>query len=272
MAHQAKDDVEADVRALRRYARALTGDQERGDRYAIACLETATERPADMRAATSPRVALFRFLLSLVREGKVEPHHNGQDGIVARTDRLMAHLTPKSREVLLLRSLEEFSEAEIAEILELEVVRVGELLRIARREMAESVRGRVLVIEDDPVIALDLAGIVEGLGHAIAGMAATQKEAVVLAQETRPDLILADVQLADNSSGIEAVREILASFADMPVIFVTGHPEKLLTGAVPEPAFVIAKPFPEELVRSAVSQAMFFASTATLGRQSAGGS
>lgn len=264
MDHHVWNDIEADVRALRRFARALTGDQETGDRHAVATLETATRRPAAMAEASRAKVALFRILLASVREGAEERRATPRDGLVARAERLMARLTPQSREVLLLRSIEEFTEAEIGEILGLSVARVGELLRIAHREMAETVRGRVLVIEDDPVIALDLEGIVEGLGHVVAGLAATQREAVAMARETRPDLMLADVQLADNSSGIEAVKEILGSFSEMPVIFVTGHPEKLLTGAAPEPAFVIAKPFREEQVRSAVSQAMFFASTATL--------
>jgi hypothetical protein len=48
------------------------------------------------------------------------------------------------------------------------------------------------------------------------------------------------------------------------VIFVTAFPERLLTGKRPEPAFLITKPYVEDQVRSAVSQAMFFASTETL--------
>ena len=51
---------------------------------------------------------------------------------------------------------------------------------------------------------------------------------------------------------------------DVPVIFITAFPERLLTGNKPEPAFLIAKPYTEEQVRSAVAQAMFFSSTETL--------
>ena len=81
----------------------------------------------------------------------------------------------------------------------------------------------------------------------------------------RPDLILSDIQLADGSSGIDAVNELLGSLGDIPVIFITAFPERLLTGDRPEPAFLISKPYSEEQVRSAVSQAMFFASTEGLG-------
>ncbi len=60
------------------------------------------------------------------------------------------------------------------------------------------------------------------------------------------------------------MNEILRQFTDLPVIFITAFPERLLTGERPEPAFLITKPFSEDQVRSAVSQAMFFSSTETL--------
>ena len=73
-----------------------------------------------------------------------------------------------------------------------------------------------------------------------------------------------DVILRDNSSGIDAVNDILGELGDRPVIFITAFPERLLTGERPEPAFLISKPYSEEQVSSAVSQAMFFSSTETL--------
>jgi CheY-like chemotaxis protein len=102
------------------------------------------------------------------------------------------------------------------------------------------------------------------MGHAVTGIARTRTEAVALAASNRPDLILADIQLADNSSGIDAVNDILAQFDDIPVVFVTAFPERLLTGKRAEPTFLITKPFSDDQVTSAVSQAMFFASTETL--------
>jgi CheY-like chemotaxis protein len=120
------------------------------------------------------------------------------------------------------------------------------------------------VIEDEAIIAMDIAAIVEGMGHRVTATARTHREAVRMASAEKPDLILADIQLADNSSGIDAVNEILAQFGDIPVIFITAFPERLLTGERPEPAFLINKPYTEEQVRSAVSQAMFFSSTDTL--------
>jgi len=138
------------------------------------------------------------------------------------------------------------------------------LIQVALQEMEVSVAGKVLVIEDEAIIAMNLSTIVQEMGHAVTGIAATRSEAVSLALRDRPDLILADIQLADRSSGIDAVNDILSQFNALPVIFITAFPERLLTGTRPEPTFLITKPFTEEQIYSAVSQAMFFASTETL--------
>ena len=121
-----------------------------------------------------------------------------------------------------------------------------------------------MVIEDEAIIALDLQTIIAEMGHGITGVAATHQDAVRLSRLEKPNLILSDIQLADGSSGIDAVNEILKAADDIPVIFVTAFPERLLTGERPEPAFVITKPYSEDQIRSAISQAMFFSSTETL--------
>lgn len=70
-------------------------------------------------------------------------------------------------------------------------------------------------------------------------------------------MVLADIQLADGSSGIDAVNDILAASA-IPVIFITAFPEHLLTGERPEPTFLVTKPFDENMVKALISQALFF--------------
>ena len=85
-----------------------------------------------------------------------------------------------------------------------------------------------------------------------------------MAAREKPDLILSDIQLADGSSGIDAVNDIMQAAAKTPVIFITAFPERLLTGDRPEPAFVITKPYSQEQVQSAVSQAMFFRSSSVI--------
>lgn len=78
--------------------------------------------------------------------------------------------------------------------------------------------------------------------------------------ERRPGLVLADIQLADGSSGLDAVDDILG-LGDVPVIFITAYPERLLTGNRPEPTYLVTKPFQEATVRAAISQALFFKSS-----------
>ncbi|GHF54639.1 response regulator [Seohaeicola zhoushanensis] len=255
--------VAANVPFLRRYARALTGSQDSGDRYAAATLEAILLDDTPAKSGTDAKVGLFRAF-HMVWSSAGAPVGEADTHLAARAQRHMASLTPNTREALLLHVIEGFTTEEIATIMDISASEASEFINIARREMENSVTGKVMVIEDEAIIAMDIVSIVQDVGHAVTGIARTRTEAVKLANMQRPDLILADIQLADNSSGIDAVNDILAKFSDVPVIFITAFPERLLTGARPEPAFLITKPFSEEQVRSAVSQAMFFSSTETL--------
>ena len=115
----------------------------------------------------------------------------------------------------------------------------------------------MLIIEDEPVIATDIEALVRELGHRVLDVAATRTEAVDAVARATPGLVLADIQLADGSSGIDAVKDILGRY-DVPVIFITAFPERLLTGERPEPTFLITKPFQPETVKAAIGQALFF--------------
>jgi CheY-like chemotaxis protein len=250
---------------LRRYARALTGSQKTGDYYAAATLEALLVDQDVFKQGLSPRVALFQaFHRICVSSGAPVEEQTDSGTAEGRAQWRLADLTPNTRETLLLHSIEGFQIDEIAVILGVEPDEASELLSIARREMTGDIKGRVMVIEDEAIIAMDIMAIVESLGHAVTGNARTRDEAVELARRDPPDLILADIQLADKSSGINAVNNIFRELGDVPVVFITAFPERLLTGERPEPAFLITKPYSEEQVLSAVSQAMFFASTETL--------
>lgn len=248
---------------LRRYARALTGSQGTGDAFAAATLEAILGDISVLTGENDPKVALFHaFHLVWASAGAPVGEPDTRFSAVAQAH--MANLTPNTREALLLHAIEGFALSEIATIMQTDTSHVAQLIETAVLEMHESVTGRVMIIEDEAIISMDIAAIVREMGHDVTGIAATRAEAVELATRERPDLILADIQLADRSSGIDAVNDILKMFADVPVIFITAFPERLLTGERPEPAFLISKPYAEEQVRSAVSQAMFFASTETL--------
>ena len=248
---------------LRRYARALTGSQTSGDSFAAATLEAVLEDPSAVAASGNAKVGLFHAF-HLVWSSAGAPVGEPDSRFSAIAQAHMARLTPNSREALLLNVIEGFTQHEIAEIMGIDGEEVANLVDVAVTEMQGALSGRVMIIEDEAIIAMDISAIVRDLGHNVTGVAATRTEAVALANRDRPDLILADIQLADRSSGIDAVNDILAKFDAVPVIFITAFPERLLTGTRPEPAFLITKPYSEEQVRSAVSQAMFFASTETL--------
>jgi CheY-like chemotaxis protein len=248
---------------LRRYARALTGSQTSGDRFAAATLESLLVDTSIFDDADDPKLPLFRaFHLIWASAGAPLGEPDTRQSEIAQGH--MAELTPNTREALLLSSIERFSTAEIAQIMQVDQDEVTHLIDTAHRQMQSALAGRIMVIEDEAIIALDISAIVEEMGHGVIGVASTRREAVALANSERPDLVLADIQLADNSSGIDAVKDILAQFPETPVIFITAFPERFLTGERPEPAFLIAKPYAEDQVRSAVSQAMFFSSTASL--------
>jgi len=260
--------VAAELPYLRRYARALTGTQDSGDRYAAATLEAIIADRSLLELDRGLRVALFRAFQSVwASSGALltGPSPGALPSVAeARVQARLTALTPKSREALLLRTIEEFRPDEIAQIMRITPLEAEALVATALREIDAGMRGKVMVIEDEPLIAMDIRNIVEDLGHSVTGVARTLREAVGLGEHARPDLILADIQLADNSSGIDAVNVLLSRIGAIPVVFITAFPDRLLTGEKPEPAFLITKPFTAEQVRSAVSQAIFFASTETL--------
>lgn len=249
---------------LRRYARSLSGNQTSGDMYAAATLEAILADPSVIDAQMDSKKALFKVLHGIWQTSGMTVGGGNGTAVEQAASKHLARLTDHSREALLLHTIEEFPFGDIAEIMDIDQKEAEGLVRIAHSEMADSVAGKVLIIEDEPIIALDIETLVTDLGHRVTAVARTRDEAVEKGHAEKPDLILADIRLADNSSGIDAVNDLLADFGELPVVFITAYPERLLTGDRPEPAFLISKPYTDEQVTSAVSQAMFFSSTATL--------
>lgn len=242
---------------LRRYCRALTGTQANGDACVAATLQALIARPDQIQAPVDIRIALYQLCHTLLQADRVSLPDTLPGSLSSPQARLNA-LPSLHRQALLLNTLEGFTLSEVAEILGISPAECDSLVLRALDDIARQRPSRVMIIEDETIIALDLSDIVNSLGHTVVGQARTAKDAIQKAQLTRPELILADIQLADGSSGIDAVSEILAGLS-VPVIFVTAFPERLLTGERPEPAFLITKPFRPEVVRTAISQALFFA-------------
>jgi len=245
---------------VRRYARALTGDQTTGDNYVRATLEALAAGERELDASASPRVALYQVFHAIWQSAgaKLEPRDAESDaaGSDDAVHRLM-RIAPRSRQAFLLTALEGFTPAEAAQILGLDFQEVEKLIAQAQSEIDAELATDVLIIEDEPVIAADIEALVRELGHNVSDIVATRQEAVDAARRSAPGLVLADIQLADGSSGVDAVKDILAE-QDAPVIFITAFPERLLTGERPEPTFLITKPFQPETVKAAIGQALFF--------------
>lgn len=232
------------IRALpyaRRYARALTGSQPLGDALVAESLRDLLAGEAD--AKVSARIALYRATTrrfgTPLTPGTPEP----------------GRLNVAQRQILLLTSLEELPLAEAAVIVDLDAGRAETLLDDARSVLLHGAATDVLIIEDEPVIAMDIEELVESCGHRVVGVASSEAQAVELAERFQPGLILADINLGAGGDGKSAVVRIMRHHY-APVIFVTAYPEQLLTGETVEPAFIITKPFEPLALAIATYQAV----------------
>lgn len=248
------DQLLAHMPYLRRFARALTGSQVIGDAYVAEALKALIEGSAPKGPA---RIMLYRALLGQVNSKAPTLSGATATAELAAVERNLSVLTPMSRQAFLLVAMELFTIDDAAVVLEITPEEVSSLLREAGEDISAQMSTNVLIIEDEPLIAMDLELIMQNLGHRVDRVVRTERQALDAVGQRAPGLILADIQLADGSSGLDAVNEILNEVT-VPVIFITAFPERLLTGTKPEPTFLIRKPYHHEAVRAVVSQALFF--------------
>jgi CheY-like chemotaxis protein len=243
---------------LRRFSRAVSGSQHSGDALVAAMLEAIIADTSIFPQASNERIALYQLFARLFTSISIRvPHETAPTAWEQRAAANLGAIAPRARQAFLLVAVEGFANGEAAEILGATDEEFVDLLTQASNEISRQVATDVLIIEDEPLIAMDIEEMVESLGHRVVGTARTHAEATALFNKTRPKMVLADIQLADGSSGIDAVNEILAS-SSVPVIFITAFPERLLTGERPEPAFLVTKPFNPDMVKALISQALFF--------------
>lgn len=258
------NQIAANLPFLRRYARALTGSQAAGDALVRAMLEAVLSDAATAATLEGGRVPLYRAFTRVWKSAGTGAGAATTSEHEAGAQRRLAAVPPPARQALLLTTLEDFTTAQAAEIMGLSEAEITALVAAAVAEIEAEQKTSVLIIEDEPLIAMQLEDLVGGLGHKICGTAATRTQAREVVAETMPGLVLADIQLADGSSGLDAVDDIMKS-GSVPVIFITAYPERLLTGDRPEPTYLVTKPFQEATVRAAISQALFFQSGKPLG-------
>lgn len=244
---------------LRRYGRSISGSQQSGDALVARMLETLVAHPDAVDTGSDLRIQLYRMVHDnfglLADQAAVGADAERSDMAIA--DARLRRIPSLARQALLLTAVEGFSVEDTGRIIGRDAEAVRALIHDATDEIERQTRARILIIEDEPIIAMDIEMIVRDLGHDVVAVATTHTEAVAEAQKHQPGLVLADIQLADNSSGIEAVQEILSE-VKLPVIFITAFPERLLTGDRPEPAFLLTKPYQPATLRAAISQVLFF--------------
>ena len=243
---------------LRRFSRAVSGSQASGDALVAAMLEALIADANIFPNASNERIALYQVFAKLFTSVNIKVPDGAPDTAWERSAKAnLGALAPRARQAFLLVAVEGFSETEAAEILQVSDEEFADLIQEASRDISRQVATDILIIEDEPLIAMDIEEMVESLGHRVVGTARTHTEATQMFASKRPKMVLADIQLADGSSGIDAVNEILG-MTPVPVIFITAFPERLLTGERPEPTFLVTKPFNPDMVKALISQALFF--------------
>lgn len=240
-----KDNLLFHLPGLRRYARALVGDQTTGDMIVKQVISDLLADADTASAESDFRLPLYRAFNRRFADSEAD--------VPPRPE--LAPLSLAERQLLLLTALEGLPDALAAATLDLDSGASRDLLAAARAKLKAAAATDVLIIEDEPIIAFDIAQIVRNSGHRVVGIAATRADAVRQAREKRPGLLLADINLGEGGSGSDAVTEIQRDI-DVPVIFVTAYPERLLTGERGEPAFVITKPFEPMALAIATFQAV----------------
>jgi CheY-like chemotaxis protein len=231
---------------LRRYARAITGSQRLGDGAVRMVLETVLEDPAIVQPERPVRLELYRLFHIVWQQ-------DAFGGITQQRPTQLLDIRP--RQVLFLSAVEGFTTTDISQIMDLPEAVVDQEINLAHDIIARELKAQILVIEDEAIVAMHIRSIIQEAGHRCLSVARTHSEAVAQAKQLQPELILADIRLADGSSGVDAVKEILEHY-EVPVIFVTAYPERLLTGERPEPTFLVTKPFDPQALVATIAQAL----------------
>lgn len=116
---------------------------------------------------------------------------------------------------------------------------------------------KILIVEDELVIAEDLKETLEELGYTVCGIAVSSKEALALIEEKSPDLALLDIQIKGGKDGIELAAEINANFR-LPFVMLTSHADIQTINRVKEvnPYGYLVKPFNEKEIFAVIELAM----------------
>lgn len=227
--------LDACLRHLRRHAYALTGHREIGDD-----LVDQASRELYATAADPPKQPEFSVLLFRLFHEKFNS----------------CEVINLARTALLLHEVEKFGYDDVGRILRISREAAETTVKAAQMARLPFSPRKVLLIEDEAIIAMELTVLVAELGHVVSGVAMTRQQAVEVARADPPDLVVLDIELADGSSGLDAIRAITSVCDEVPVILSTGHPDRLLTDRINAPVCLLTKPSSEDDMRSAIQKAI----------------
>jgi CheY-like chemotaxis protein len=242
--------------ALRRYAQAYAGSRLGGDAYLEICLEVLLEDPRWLRRQKTLRLDLFKLLHAVIDRVGDKADGSGdtaQDSQARMRDTVLS-LSPLRRRLVLLLSFEDLQTKDLAYIMGLEETAIRAQLQHAWKDIYQRPQARVLILEDEELIAADISDAVEELGHTVVGVASNERSAIELARTMDPELVLADVRLR-GGSGARAVEQIRGK-TRVPVIFITGYPDGVISDGTDDPVYVMAKPFRREDLKQTISRAL----------------
>jgi DNA-directed RNA polymerase specialized sigma24 family protein/CheY-like chemotaxis protein len=246
------DELMVHLPFLRRFARALTGSMDQGDDLVASALEAVLAPPAGTESARD-RKALYGQLVRLFdAQGGVPEAAATQHPL----ERALGALPERQRRLYLLVNVEELSAQDAAAILGITAPAARELLAEAQEGLREALIADILIVEDDAIIAFDLAETVRGMGHHVCGTAATMDAALATARSHQPTLALMDLRLAHGDSGI-VTAQALRQRSALPIIFVTAFGDELARRGLEHLGPVIQKPFTREQIERAITQAVF---------------
>lgn len=236
----------AELRNLRRYAFCLLGNRFLSDMAVEAALNSLVSDVMTVSGRAISRLDLYRKVNELARtslqKGKVSASVGS--GLHAR----LLRLTEEQRQVTALHAVIGFPYGDIASVMgtsesHLRTAYALSMLALRQKPLA------VLIIEDEALIARELQEIVTNLGLTVAGMAKNRAEALRIAGQSKPQLILADYKLKGDT-GVDVVKAIRANM-DANVIYVTAHPEAVAAEGERRD-LIISKPFNIRTVERAV--------------------
>lgn len=246
------DEVIRHLPELRRYGYAMTGSREQGDGLVERTLMRLVADPG-RPGSDGARVGLFRTFHAV--NGFPDPARQPEPPPRIR-DRLVLQVTslpPETRAIFILGYVLRFTTEEVGRILDMDETTATETIRSARLQLMKFACARVLIIEDDYLIAQEIAHMVENVGQQVCGPVATYADAISCAAGEAPTLVLADIQLRNGRiDGLRAGSDV-AREHQVPLYVITGYPERIAMDSDVRPARVFTKPFDYAALRGAIT-------------------